>query len=123
MVVENEPHNWTLNPLCSIYTVELYAIWQAMLYFSLQGHDTCLICTDSLSAINTLEDPFTLNVWAIKILEINTNLTSTNEMVTIMWVPSHTNITGNELADSAAKDATTNICETEIHRSMAKPLE
>ncbi|KAG5882520.1 hypothetical protein JTB14_006793 [Gonioctena quinquepunctata] len=69
---------------------------------------------DSLSAINTLEDPFTLNVWAIKILEINTNLTSTNKMVTIMWVPSHTNITGNELADSAAKDATTNMVDAGI---------
>ncbi|KAG5866412.1 hypothetical protein JTB14_025349 [Gonioctena quinquepunctata] len=76
--------------------------------------DPELFIQDSLSAINTLEDPFTLNVWAIKILEINTNLTSTNKMVTIMWVPSHTNITGNELADSAAKDATTNMVDAGI---------
>ncbi|KAG5862918.1 hypothetical protein JTB14_002288 [Gonioctena quinquepunctata] len=68
----------------------------------------------SLSAINTLEDPFTFNIWAIKILEINTNLTSTNKVVTIMWVPSHTNITGNELADSASKDATTNMVDAGI---------
>lgn len=114
LVVNNESHYWTLNPMCSIFTAELYAIWQAMLYFSFQGNSRCLICVDSLSAIKVLENRFTQNEWAIKIIETYTYLKSINKEVTIMWIPSHVNIVGNVLADSAAKHATTGLVDEGI---------
>ena len=60
-----------------------------------------LICTDSKSICQKL------NGNSILIADLRQHLFSVPGTITIQWVPGHSDIPGNELADEAAKDATT----------------
>ena len=53
-----EIYSWTLSPMASIYTAELYAIWMALRYCEMSIYDQFLICTDSLSCIQAIGNTF-----------------------------------------------------------------
>ena len=57
--VSNQAHHWKLSTDASVYTAELYAIMQALYYCSLHNQSLFTICTDSLSALHSILDPFT----------------------------------------------------------------
>ncbi|XP_039962482.1 uncharacterized protein LOC120776078 [Bactrocera tryoni] len=84
---------------CSIYTSEIFAIYQAALIASKTKDNFC-ICTDSRSAIDAL--------WKFKkdsVLVTHTRdlLIKHKNKIKLIWIPGHCGLQGNELADSVAK--------------------
>ena len=60
-----------------------------------------MILTDSESLVNSLAN----KTWKVKdewLLRVKDTLTRINSQVTIMWIPSHCGIEGNERADQLA---------------------
>lgn len=81
-----------------IFTAELTAINEALTYAIEQNCKT-LICTDSLSVVNALSKNK-------KGLYNNILMRPCSyQQVTLLWIPSHIGIPGNENADLAAKQA------------------
>ena len=87
--------------LCSSYTGECVAMLRALEWLQMNPM-VSLICTDSLSLQSALaennwkdRDP-----WLKKIKEV---LFELKEPVTLLWIPSHCDIPGNEKADELAK--------------------
>ena len=87
----------------TIFTCEIYAIFLAINYIS-HFPGKYLILTDSLSAVSSLQSPHqSSHTLILKVANLIENLNQ-HEIV-IQWVPSHTNITGNEKVDQLAKDS------------------
>jgi len=84
----------------SIFTAEAFAILKAC-QFASKNAGKSVICTDSLSSLSAIRnwnhnDPTTQEVRHI--------LSSHPKKITLLWVPSHQGIHGNELADKAAQE-------------------
>uniref|UniRef100_A0A8D8YDS6 RNase H type-1 domain-containing protein n=1 Tax=Cacopsylla melanoneura TaxID=428564 RepID=A0A8D8YDS6_9HEMI len=97
-----------LNPILSICNAELTAILYAIQFMvssstsSVSSNFT--ICSDSLSALQSLQNVHSLSPLAAairKLMSEHQNAFSLN----FMWVPSHVGIPGNEAADRLAKAA------------------
>nr|XP_042902815.1 uncharacterized protein LOC122270244 [Parasteatoda tepidariorum] len=89
-----------LNDEASIYLAELEAIKQAVIYIKNKNYKDAKIYTDSLSSLQSLNDPRNRN----KIIEeIKVNITPS---IKLYWVKAHIGIEGNEEADQQAKKAT-----------------
>jgi len=63
-----------------------------------------LIISNSLSALLALENPYPKDEIVQSIQE---NLSNSRKKIEFLWVPSHTGIIGNELADKTANEAIT----------------
>ncbi|CAH2019761.1 unnamed protein product [Acanthoscelides obtectus] len=107
IVVNSVCHMWSLDPISSIFTAECYATWQALLFFALSSSLACSIVSDSLSVISSIGNNFTKDERISRILNLTSSLENDHKKVRFIWVPSHVNIIGNELADAAAKQAAT----------------
>ncbi|KAL1446082.1 hypothetical protein WDU94_005655 [Cyamophila willieti] len=100
-----------LNPFMSICNAELTAILYAVQFIlSLSPSDDVplsprfVICTDSLSALQAVQNVYSSNPLAANIRKlVSENLHSLT--LTFIWVPSHVGIPGNEAADRLAKSA------------------
>lgn len=93
-------------PLCSVHTEELYSILQAFKHIN-RSNKKVAICTDSLASILSIKELFTEHPIEQDIHHSYHHLYSLNTTVTIIWIPSHIGIPGNELADQHAKTAST----------------
>ncbi|KAI5728073.1 hypothetical protein M8J77_011106 [Diaphorina citri] len=109
---QNIKFSTRLHPLLSICNAELTAILFAInLFVSSQLNEdnqnrSIIICSDSLSSLQTLQNNFSLNPIAAEIRNlILKNKSKLN--VQFIWVPSHVGIAGNEEADRLAKEALT----------------
>ena len=89
----------------SVFTSELYAIYQVLKHIRRHSYDHCLIVTDSASAAMALRSQRISLALILKILELLTDICSAGGEVKLLWVPSHVGIEGNERADDAAKIA------------------
>lgn len=85
----------------SVFSAEIIAIY-VTLYLLLNTQGKFAICTDSLSAIQAVCSVESTNFYAISIRKILLNY---YPKFMLIWIPGHSRIPGNELADSAAKDA------------------
>lgn len=88
---------------CSIFTVEAFAILETIKV--IEGNDNSnysIIFTDSASTIRALTSTTTRNPL---IKQIQRTLLETSKSIQICWIPGHTGIAGNEMADLAAKQA------------------
>ena len=100
-----------LPSVCSVFTAELYAILKAVRFISNSADTNFVIFSDSLSALRFLSGRKMDHCIKIRIIKA---LNSCGKSVTFEWVPGHSNIRGNDLADAAAKDALQ-------HRTIVRP--
>lgn len=96
---------YNLPEICSNFTGELYSILEALKHVNETQNQKYVICTDSLSSIQSIQQLYSRNplVQAVK-LEIS-RLSTTHNTVIIAYVPSHIGIQGNEAADQSAREA------------------
>jgi ribonuclease HI len=88
----------------SIFSAELYAIKLALQSLKGKRRITCAIYIDSRSAIQAIKCG-SRNGLVIDIMELLVVLQKRGVVVELCWIPGHTGIQGNELADEAAKSA------------------
>jgi len=91
-----------------VYTAEATAILEAIKIIIDDEHLNHIICSDSLGTLNSIKNQFKPEDLAIKILNKLNEAISKNKRITLMWVPGHIDIKGNELADKQSKIAATN---------------
>jgi exonuclease III/ribonuclease HI len=113
-----------LNPGISIFSAELYAIHKACCHINEMKtcHQNIVIFSDSKSVLQSLSKggSNTRRFAQNAILKLIDNILGKVEDLTLMWIPSHSNIFGNELADRAAKTAATNGEVTDISFSKSE---
>jgi ribonuclease HI len=86
----------------SIFSAESQAIQNAISHATTLVSEEILIISDSLSALLALKNPYPKNEI---IQSIQEKLSNSTKKIEFLWVPSHTGISGNELADKAANEA------------------
>lgn len=93
-----------------IYTAEIIAIQKACSYVAAGQLSEVVICSDSLTALQMIADAkysASNHHVALKTKKAIIDLQNSGTRVELVWLPSHTNIQGNDKADSLAKRATT----------------
>ena len=95
---------------CSIYTAEAIAILKTVDHILLNHdhgnpHKSNLILSDSLSSLTSLKNPFNTSDIAKLILQKTSLAYQTGIKISLVWIPGHCNIEGNEKADQEAKKA------------------
>ncbi|XP_056647604.1 uncharacterized protein LOC130452381 [Diorhabda sublineata] len=91
---------------CNVHTGELFSILQAINSIS-PPYKLVAICTDSLASILSIQNIFTEHPIVQSIHDSYQLISSQGIAVTLIWIPSHIGIEGNELADKQAKIAAT----------------
>ncbi|XP_057654757.1 uncharacterized protein LOC130893013 [Diorhabda carinulata] len=108
VILANENFAFKLSPHNSVHTGELYAIFQALTIASRYEYKKIAVITDSMSSINTIKQLFPKHPLGSLIKTQLYLLHQSKACVQIIWVPSHTNIPGNEKADQYAREAADN---------------
>nr|CAI5844254.1 unnamed protein product [Callosobruchus analis] len=83
-VTGEQVHYWKLNKAASIFTAELYAIWEALRYIEYCQTGTFLICCDSLSALRAITATFSYDPIIQSINEICHWLTTAGKRVILI---------------------------------------
>ena len=98
--------SYRLHNMFSIFSAELQAIHYALLHIQMHNLKKSIIFTDSLSSLQSLAS-LNLQSHALisKILKLHNYLSCKGYKIIFSYVPSHTGIKGNEIADVAAKSA------------------
>ena len=107
--VNNQEYNsfyFKINKLCSIYTAELRAIKNALKSIINIKNSSCTIYSDSKSSLSSLNqyNPKMQLLKEIHSLLFEISIENKTRL-TFCWIPSHCDITGNEIADRYAKYA------------------
>ena len=102
----------------SIYTAELKALLLALKYAYQSKSCKFLIVSDSLSALEGLSSRKITHPLLSDIHDLHTSLIRDGKSIVFFWVPGHTGIRGNELADRAAREAVELPVSTEPAQSI-----
>ena len=102
--------SFRLSDNISIYTAEMIAIQQALLFILHHKIKQAIIVTDSLSVLQSIQSGFSHT--RPNLLEelkcIITEISEQDGNLIFIWVPAHCGIIGNEAADKLAKGALSN---------------
>ena len=90
---------------CSIFTAEVEAINKALNYVKVSTRKSFVIFSDSMSVLQAIESQESKNPLVNRVLRACQEILSNCKFITFCWILSHRDITGNEHADRAAKDA------------------
>ena len=112
----NRSYCYKLPDMCSIFTAEAVAILRALEYVELNCLRNCVICTDSLSVVSAIRNIDSDHSIVIDIMERFHGLLESGYDITLVWIPGHCGIPGNELADVRAKTAvlTGDVCNVQL---------
>ncbi|KYQ56635.1 hypothetical protein ALC60_04432 [Trachymyrmex zeteki] len=101
-----------LPPETSIFSAELWAIYQAVLAAGDLQLSKCVIFSDSESALEALRNSNSTqrNYLIYYIKQAYIEVTKRGTEIVLFWVPAHCGIPGNELADQCAKRAALGTC-------------
>lgn len=97
----NFEYKGRINDLSSIYNAELVAIYMAIQLLRTRNETNIIIFTDSMSSIDALKNLNCKNQLVNQIQDELVDL-SAQKCIKLCWVPGHSGIVGNELADSLA---------------------
>ena len=123
-IVFEEPTSERLPDHASIFSAELRAIQLAIDKIEEEYFGRYIIFTDSMSAMQALEDSSSNNPFVTNIISrISRLFDDAGVEVVFCWIPSHIGIHGNERADRAAKDALSKeVSPLKLPSSDFKPL-
>ena len=102
----NRSYYFPLGKLATVFQTEIYAILQCA-YENIRKaykNKQILICSDSQAALKALSGPKVTSRLVAECLHALFALASLNE-VTLVWVPGHQGILGNEQTDKLARQA------------------
>ena len=103
IVTPSETFNTSTPHVFNIFTAECYAILRALQLIKDMQYRKCIILSDSLNAVKEIQNVTTTNTITRNILELYNDLLVKEISVTIIWIPAHQGILGNEKLDKAAK--------------------
>ena len=103
---------------CSIFTAELFAIMMALNFFNDMPvpPPKILILSDSKSALLALHRQYSsdrLDILFENLFLIH-QLISRGCDISLLWIPGHSNLHGNEMADFCAKEAASNMSDATV---------
>jgi ribonuclease HI len=111
-ILELENQAISLGKLATVYQAEVIAIANAadvMIKADIRNQ-TIYILSDSQAALKALASPRVKQLIVGNCIN-NLNMLSQNNRVGLMWVPGHSDIEGNEQADTLAKNGAHTVCE------------
>ena len=113
---------WRLTRHSSIMSAELLAIEKALEHAYSSDFSSIHIFSDSKPSLQSIfnNKPTNLNT-VNSIRDIIFNFSSAGTQVSLVWIPSHVNIPGNELADRAAGDCLTSANSPTINNKLNAP--
>ncbi|KAL2092947.1 hypothetical protein ACEWY4_010259 [Coilia grayii] len=99
-------YSYRLNNFLSIYSIELTAIIAALRWVEEVKPLQSVICTDSLSVLQSFISGHTLRDDLVtETMQLLAQLNNLGLSVHFCWVPAHMGLKGNETADKVAKEA------------------
>jgi hypothetical protein len=100
---DNHVFSYRLSSCYSIFTAKPYVLYQALLFTWCKWQKSHLLCTDFLSALQSLNGYGYNHPVVIEVLYQVSHFHKAWKSVVFCWVPDHTGLPSNEAADVAAK--------------------
>nr|XP_037871018.1 uncharacterized protein LOC119629397 [Bombyx mori] len=94
-----------LSPHCTVYQAELLALCEAANEISRRKENVFAIFSDSMAALQTVADPDSLHVLAVRMRGALSHCKTQGKSVSLFWIKAHAGLEGNERADALAKAA------------------
>lgn len=96
-----------INNNLAVYTAELVAIWLALKWVEDNKPIKAVIASDSSSALISIKNVVSESRQDIiyEIVQLGNNIIKSGVIISLLWVPAHIGVSGNEMADKLAKQA------------------
>jgi len=93
----------------SIFSAEMKAIEATVQHICQNRNRNCSIFSDSRSALQAIENMYSSHPIVTSVRDLIIKARSENKTIKLCWVPSHICVAGNELADTEARRAVTEL--------------